>query len=111
MGEVSLSAPTEVIEVTGTKMRSFTWQPEDFGLATATKDSLRIANAAESAALIRRILAGEAGPPRDVVVLNAAAALWTAGIDPSPQVCAQRAASAIDSGEAGRLLKQWTLFG
>jgi anthranilate phosphoribosyltransferase len=111
LGEVSLSAPTEVIEITGTKLKSFTWQPEDFGLAKAGKDSLRIADAAASAALIRRILAGEVGPPRDVVVLNAAAALWTAGENASPRVCAERAAGAIDRGEARRLLDRWATFG
>lgn len=110
LGEVSLSAPTEVIEVTGQTLRRFTWQPEDFGIATAPRDSLRIVDAAGSAALIRRVLSGEPGPPRDIVVLNAAAALWTAGIDRSPRVCAQRAATAIDSGSAQRLLERWAAF-
>jgi anthranilate phosphoribosyltransferase len=106
-GEVSLSGATEVIEVTGNTTRSFLWQPEEFGLARSPKDALRIADAAESAALIRRLLAGEQGPPRDVVILNAAAALWTAGVDASTRICAERAAAAIDSGEAGRLLERW----
>jgi len=110
LGEVSLSAPTEVIEVTHEKHRSFVWQPEDFGLTSFPKDALRIADAAESAALIRLILAGERGPPRDVGVLNAAAALWTAGVDVSPRVCADSAAAAIDSGEAKRLLERWIAF-
>jgi anthranilate phosphoribosyltransferase len=107
LGEVSLSAPTEVIEVTGSELHTFTWRPEDFGIATAAKESLRIADAAASAAMIQGILAGESGPPRDVVVLNAAATLWTAGIDSSPRACAQQAAAAIDSGSAQRLLGQW----
>jgi anthranilate phosphoribosyltransferase len=42
-----------------------------------------------------------------VVVLNAAAALWTANVDPSPRACAERAAAAIDSGDAQRLLEAW----
>ena len=108
LGEVSLSAPTEVIEVTGSDHRAFTWTPEDFGVSTASKDSLRITDAAGSADLIRRILTGEPGPPRDVVVLNAAAALWTAGMDESPHACAGRAAVAIDSGDAQRLLERWS---
>jgi anthranilate phosphoribosyltransferase len=107
IGEVSLSAPTEVIEVTGTELRHFTWQPEDFGLSLAANDSFRIADAAASATLIRRVLSGDSGPPRDVVVLNAAAALWIANFDPSPRVCALRAAAAIDSGDAQRLLERW----
>jgi len=107
LGEVSLSAPTEVIEVTPSGQRAFTWQPEDFGLARADQTALRVSNPAQSADLIRRILAGELGPPRDVVVLNAAAALWTAGFDDSPLVCAEKAAEAIDEGEALRLLERW----
>jgi anthranilate phosphoribosyltransferase len=108
MGEVSLSAPTEAIEITGKELKPITWQPADFGLTTAPKDALRIADAAESAAVIVRVLGGERGPPRNVVVLNAAAALWVAGVDTSPQNCAERAAAAIDSGEARRLLMEWT---
>src|SRR5262245_38081806 len=110
VGEVSLSAPTEVIEVIGGELREFTWQPEDFGLPSAPNDSLRITDAAASAALIRRVLAGEKGPPRDVVVLNAAAALWTAGVESSPRFCAARAAAAIDSEDAQRLLERWLAF-
>jgi anthranilate phosphoribosyltransferase len=107
VGEVSLSAETEVIEVQGDSQRRFTWQPADFGLSRAGRESLTIDGPAASAALIGRILAGEAGPPRDVVVLNAAAALYTAGRSDSPRDCAAQAAAAIDSGAARDLLKRW----
>jgi anthranilate phosphoribosyltransferase len=107
LGEVSLSAPTEVIEVRGRAINRFTWQPEDFGISTTGRDALTVAGPEDSAALIRRVLAGEQGPPRDVVVLNAAAALWTAEADPSPATCAARAAAAIDSGAAQQLLERW----
>jgi anthranilate phosphoribosyltransferase len=107
VGEVSLCAATEVIEVTDGELPQFTWKPEDFGLTGAPQDALRIADAAASAALIQRILSGERGPPRDVVVLNAAAALWVAGVEGSPRACADRAAEAIDSGRAQRLLTDW----
>jgi anthranilate phosphoribosyltransferase len=107
IGEVSLSAPTEVIEVSAGVQRSFTWRPEDFGLSSVGQDALRINTADQSAALIRRILSGEQGPPRDIVVLNAAAALWTAGIDGELRECSARAAIAIDNGAARRLLEQW----
>jgi anthranilate phosphoribosyltransferase len=107
LGEVSLSAPTEVIEVTTSGQREFTWQPAAFGLQLAEQTALRVTGPAQSAALIRQVLAGERGPPRDVVVLNAAAALWTAGVDEAPRVCAERAAAAIDDGAAQRLLERW----
>jgi anthranilate phosphoribosyltransferase len=106
-GEVSLSARTEVIEVTNAESKSFAWQPEDFGLKTQGAEALRIADAVASAALIRQILEGRHGPARDVVVLNAAASLWTAGLDNSPRRCAEVAAAAIDEGKAARLLNDW----
>jgi anthranilate phosphoribosyltransferase len=106
-GEISLSAATEVIEVNNTGTQSFVWQPADFGLETQPADALRITGASESATLIRQILAGDHGAPRDVVILNAAAALWTARLDNSPRRCAEIAASAIDSGQAARLLHDW----
>jgi anthranilate phosphoribosyltransferase len=107
LDEVALDGPTDVIEVRGHDTRRFVWKPEDFGLAPAGRETMLIDGPAASAALIRRILAGEPGPPRDVVVLNAAAALWTAGASESPRECAERAAAAIDSGAARTLVERW----
>ena len=107
LGEVSLSAATEVIEVTPAGQRRFTWQPQDFGLPSAGQESLRIGSAADSAALIRRVLSGERGPPRDIVVLNAAAALLAAEAEPNPRAAAARAAGAIDNGATDELLRKW----
>ena len=61
----------------------------------------------ESAAVIRAVLSGERGPPRDIVLLNAAAALWTAGKAPDLRNAAEGAAEAIDSREAYELLSRW----
>jgi anthranilate phosphoribosyltransferase len=107
LGEVSLAAPTEVIEVRGDSLARFTWQLEDFGLEASDHDSLRVSGPEESAKLIRRVFDGELGAPRDIVVLNAAAALWAANVDPSPRICAQHAARAIDRGSAAELLGAW----
>jgi anthranilate phosphoribosyltransferase len=107
LGEVSLSAATEVIEVTPTGQRRFTWQPEDFGLSKQSQESLRVAGPPESAAMIRRILNGESGPPRDMVVLNAAAANYTAQAAASLRECAGLAVETIDGGGALQLLERW----
>jgi anthranilate phosphoribosyltransferase len=107
LGEMSLAAPTEVIEVRGDSLTRFAWRPEDFGLKTAGHGPLHIDGAATSAAIIRQVLGGQPGPARDIVVLNAAAALWTAGTDASPVRCAEQAAAAIDSGTAKSLLDRW----
>jgi len=101
--EVSLAGVTNVSEATGA-VRGFTWTPEDFGLEPAGSKSMLVDDPDSSAAMIRDLLAGQSGPPRDIVVINAAAALWTAGRDESPSRCAQIAAEAIDSGAAGDLL-------
>jgi anthranilate phosphoribosyltransferase len=104
MGEVTVTASTEVKEVSPTEIRSYTWRPEDFGLATAKRESLVVDGPQSSAAIIRDVFAGKNGPPRDMVLINAAAAMWITGSSDSLQGSAARAAEAIDSGAAHRLL-------
>jgi anthranilate phosphoribosyltransferase len=104
LDEITLAGPTRVTEVVGGALRNFTWTPSDFGLAPASLEDLSVANPPQSAAMIREVLQGTAGPPRGIVILNAAAALWTAGKAESPLEGAQRASAAIDSGRARELL-------
>ncbi|WP_254507628.1 anthranilate phosphoribosyltransferase [Anatilimnocola floriformis] len=106
-GELTIAGATEVIELSATSQQAATWSPADFGLATASTETMLIDSAAASAALIRRIFAGEQGPPRDMVVLNAAAAIWVATPGISHPESAARAQEAIDSGRAGELLTRW----
>ncbi|MHB1035773.1 MAG: anthranilate phosphoribosyltransferase [Pirellulales bacterium] len=104
LDEVTLSGPTRVTEVVGKTLREFAWTPTDFGLEPAGLDQLIVAGPEESAAIIRRVLAGETGPARDIVVLNAAAALWTAGKAETLPACAALAQEAIDRQQARELL-------
>jgi anthranilate phosphoribosyltransferase len=104
LDEVTLAGATQVTEVVGGTTREFCWTPEEFGLHKSSLDSLQAAGPQESAAAIQEILAGSRGPRRDIVVLNAAAALWTAGKAATPPDAAQLAADAIDSGAAAALL-------
>jgi len=107
--EVSLFGPTEVIDVSAAGVDRDRWTPEHFGLATQPLERLAdllVAGPEESAAAIRGVLAGEAGPRRDVVVLNAAAVLVAAGRGGAADVRGQ-AEEAIDSGRAARLLARW----
>jgi anthranilate phosphoribosyltransferase len=106
LDEVTLNGTTGVTEVRAGKLRDFTWHPHDFGLETSRLDDLRIAEPSESAAMIRRVLDGESGVARDIVALNAAAALWTSGVSTSTKDCARLAAEAIDNGAARSLLAQ-----
>jgi anthranilate phosphoribosyltransferase len=109
LDEVSIRTETHVWEAAGPAVRQFRWTPEQFGLARAANiDSMLVESAAESAAVIRNVVAGKPGPARDVVVLNAAAALWVAGKSDQPAECARLAAGAIDSGAARDLLERLT---
>ena len=107
LDEVTLGGTTQAIEIRGHQMQPLNWKPEDFGLTPAGCETMLITGPQESAAIIRRVLAGERGPCRDIVLLNAAAALWTAGRDASRVGCTQLAAEAIDSGKAADLLRGW----
>ncbi len=104
LDEVTLAGHTQAAEAAAGRLRHFQWTPADFGLPVAALTTMQVAGPQESAAIIRDILRGRAGPPRDIVVINAAAALWIAGQDPSTQSCARLAAEAIDSGAAAELL-------
>ncbi|MGA2059325.1 MAG: anthranilate phosphoribosyltransferase [Thermoguttaceae bacterium] len=104
LDEVSLSGPTHVIEASGGTLRHFDWTPADFGLDSAGLETMLVTGPEQSAAMIREILDNRPGPARDIVIANAAAALWTAGRDLSPQKCAQLVAETIATGAARELL-------
>jgi anthranilate phosphoribosyltransferase len=106
LDEVTLAGPTRVTEVSPGGMRNFSWTPSDFGLEPATLDALRVETPAESAAKIRDVLRGTPGTARDIVILNAAAALWVAGKAETPLGCAELAATAIDLGAGSDLLRR-----
>lgn len=102
--EVSLAGPSTVIEVRGREITEHRWSPNDFGLAVSDRATLFADSPASSASCIRVALSGELGPPRDAVVINAAAALWIAGVDEDLRNCAIRAQAAIDSGKAQQVV-------
>ncbi|MBN2578678.1 MAG: anthranilate phosphoribosyltransferase, partial [Pirellulales bacterium] len=106
LDEVSLSGPTHVIEAAEGQLRRFTWTPDEFGLPSSGRADLLVHTPEESAALIRAILAGHPGPPRDITLANAAAALWTVRKGKTLEESAQLAAAAVDSGKADKLLKK-----
>ncbi len=106
LGEATLAGATRVSEVADGRERDLTLRPEEFGLAVQSLDPLRVAGPAESAAKIRQVLAGERGPARDIVVLNAAAGLMAFDATIAPGDAAARAAEAIDSGAAAHVLER-----
>jgi len=102
--EFALSGPSEVAEVRGGVMETYTVTPEDFGLTRAPLDALAGGDAAETAAILTGIFAGEAGPKRDIVLMNAAAVLLTAGVAGGLREGVAIAAKAIDSGAVRELV-------
>ncbi len=104
--EISLSSPTSVLEVTSQSIVEHLWSPADFGVSPAPRTALFADDPVSSAICIRSVLAGETGPRRDVVVINAAAGLWAAGFNTDLAACAGRVQQAIDSGAAAKLCDQ-----
>jgi anthranilate phosphoribosyltransferase len=106
LDEVTLGGTTAVTLVTDGELAETTWSPVDFGLATADKATLQAAGPEDSAAIIRKILAGETGPPRDIVIANTGAALWLGGKADSLLGGAKLAADTLDSGAASEKLQR-----
>ena len=104
LDEVTLGGTTHVIEVSEGQLRRFDWQPADFGLQPAGRETMLVAGPDDSAAIIHGVFRGVAGPPRDIVVANAAAALWTVGWASSLGQCAREAERSLDAGAADDLL-------
>ncbi|PYT94413.1 MAG: anthranilate phosphoribosyltransferase [Acidobacteria bacterium] len=110
LDEISLAGETTVAEVRNGKVRKFGVTPEEFGVKRAPIEAIRGGTAEENASLIRRILEAEAGPPRDIVVINAAAALVATGVSENFRDAAELARSAIDSGESCEKLTSLKAF-
>jgi anthranilate phosphoribosyltransferase len=100
LDEISNTGPTHISEVHEGVVRSSTVSPEDFGLPRASIQDLRGGDREENADIIRRVLAGEPGPRRDIVLMNAAAALVVGGKARDFKDGMAQAAQAIDTGAA-----------
>jgi anthranilate phosphoribosyltransferase len=106
LDELSLCGPTEVAAIEDGAVRTFRVVPEDAGLPRCAPEALQGGDAARNAAIAREVLAGRGGAARDVVVLNAAAALVVAGRARDLRQAAALAAEAIDRGRAAAVLEK-----
>jgi anthranilate phosphoribosyltransferase len=104
LDEISTTGYTKVSECRAGAVNTFYVHPADFGLPKASPEALRGGDAAINAGIARRILDGEKGAPRDIVLLNAAASLLIAGRAASMADGVRDAAAALDSGAAARAL-------
>jgi len=107
--EVSTTGYTKVSECRAGAVHTFYIHPADFGISMALPAELQGGDAAQNAVIVREILAGERGAPRDVVLLNAGVALFVAGRTASVRDGIARALEAIDSGAARATLDRMVL--
>lgn len=110
LDEVSPAGPTRVAQLVDGEVCTTELSPADFGLSEVPLEALRGGDSHRNAEIIREVLSGQEGPARVAVLLNTAAALRVAGVAQDPREAAERAAAAIDTGEARALLKRWTEF-
>jgi anthranilate phosphoribosyltransferase len=104
--EISTTGYTKISECRDGAVNTFYLHPADFGLAKATPAAIRGGSAADNARIVQEVLGGGPGAPRDIVVLNAGAALFVAGAAASIKDGMRRAGQAIDSGDARRTLER-----
>jgi anthranilate phosphoribosyltransferase len=104
LDEITITGPTRVAEIRDGRLRSYEISPAEFGFKTAPLSTLSGGDAAENARVVREILGGEKSPRRDVVLMNAAAALVAAGKAEHLKDGAAIAGESIDSGHAAEKL-------
>ncbi|NOZ09621.1 MAG: anthranilate phosphoribosyltransferase [Gammaproteobacteria bacterium] len=100
MDEISIGAQTRVSELKGGRVSTYNIKPEDFGLQQTDSAQIRVNDATQSLAMIKGVFNNEAGPARDIVALNAGAAIYAAGLTDSLADGVSKAQEAIASGGA-----------
>ncbi|MEJ1295988.1 MAG: anthranilate phosphoribosyltransferase [Candidatus Sedimenticola sp. (ex Thyasira tokunagai)] len=110
LDEISIGDKTEVAELKDGQVRRFSIQPEDFGFKRTPISEIKVADAQESLGVIRNVLDNTPGPARDIVQLNAGAAIFTAGITNTLPDGIAKAGEVIASGEARNRLDQLVIL-
>ena len=106
LDEVSIAAPTKVAELKDGEVTAYTVKPEDFGMNRAELKAIRAQDASDSLRIIHAVLANQEGPAKDIVCLNAGAAIYAAGLAGSFAEGVGRAQEVIASGGAAEKLEQ-----
>ncbi len=100
LDEISVGERTEVAELKDGQVSRYSIQPEAFGVRRSSLDEIRVGGPQESLDMLRGVLEDKAGPARDIVVLNAGAAIYAAGVTPTLEEGVKRADAVIVSGDA-----------
>ena len=111
MDEISLGATTLVGELKNGQITEYESHPEDFGLTMASNRALKVDTPEQSMAMLRSVLDNQSGAARDIVMINAGAALYAANVASSIADGLSRAKAAIESGAAKAKLAQFVAFG
>ena len=104
MDEISISSKTSVAELKDGELSCYSISPADFGVEAADSSALRVGSVEESLAMIQSVLANNAGPALDIVVMNAGAAIYVSGVAGSLEEGMQKARSAIAEARASSVL-------
>ncbi|MEQ1837096.1 MAG: anthranilate phosphoribosyltransferase [Candidatus Nitrotoga sp.] len=106
MDEISISGATYIAELKNGKISEYTVQPQDFGLHISPLDSIRVANADEARSMLLAVLDNQQGAARDIVQLNAGAAIYVAGLSSTLPEGVKKAGEFIANGAAKNKLEQ-----
>jgi anthranilate phosphoribosyltransferase len=106
LDEITISGPTNVAELKDGQVNEYTVTPEQFGLQCSPLDSIKVGNIAEAKTMLLDVLENKAGPARDIVLLNAGAAIYAAGVADTLAAGVKKAAEAIATGAAKNQLAQ-----
>lgn len=106
MDEISFTGDTHIAELKNGQVSEYIINPQQFGLAIHNVSSIKVANVDESKAMIMDVLTGKSGAARDIVLLNAGAAIYVAGLTDTLQSGIHLAAEMIDSGKALKKLQE-----
>jgi anthranilate phosphoribosyltransferase len=107
LDELSVSAPTRVVELKDGSLEAYDLRAEEVGVEPAPAEAIPAGTPEENARVARRVLAGRDGPERSIAVLNAGAAIYVGGGAPSVEAGCRRAEEAIDSGAAADVLERF----
>ena len=106
LDEISIGAETSVAELRNGEVTTYTLSPEQFGMQRSLLETITVASVEESLRVVRSVLANEAGPARDIVLLNAGAAIYAANLTTSIEAGIAAADAALASGNAAERLER-----
>jgi anthranilate phosphoribosyltransferase len=106
MDEISIATPTYIAELNNGEVKTFTVQPEDFGMSRAALEQIRATDSAHSLEIIKSVFNNTDGPAKDIVCLNAGAAIYAAGLTASLAEGIKKAREVIASGAVTEKLEQ-----